>query len=415
MQKKITLTFVHYLLVISIGLLLWVFYRFLKTSSWKEGLETMQQTQTQTDTTNPASSSSSSSSLDTHCSTANASFDDLQNLPLREYALMASFNSAYDGKKVTADQLKEVLARGYRFIDFNVFVGQKPDAKTGMPGQKKVYVGFSDGNRPSLSDASMLLSEAMAVLHEFAFKKSFSQKSKDKGSMPFTEKTLPPPNSFGHSLGDVYASYPLFLHLRVFRAENSEVDVVKEMMVDLETDPSLYLRETAATTTNKQSKAIEVTGCTPLSVLKKKIIISMDILNLIQIYTPSSDSSAEKIPPTVRQNINQFVNILTGGHTWQAFYKYNDVEHNPKKTYLRLVDDTVRTNVDNFQIAFPLYVDAKNPPIHTWMVEASLQCAPIRVYLEDERCREAEEFFEHFKKPMVPLSYALTYSKTGTK
>lgn len=334
------------------------------TSSMEGFDQTNGQTNGQTNdqSKNPTSieSTNSSSSCNNLPLTA---FDDAKNLPLREYAIMSSFNSAYDGKAVSAQQLKEVLARGYRFIDLNVFVAD-PQNK----GEKKVYVGFAPDNKPTLADNALLFSEAMKIIHQFAFVKTPSKKAQERGRIPMTEKTIPQSN--GTSLEDNYKEYPLFLHLRIFRAENSNVDVIQEMlpMLHSEEGTTRYYR-TKANVKDKakpkpkgdaqpnanaqiDEKAISVSGCTLLGDIKKKIIVSMDITNLLQIYTPSVDSTADMIPDNVRESLHSFVNVFTGGHTWQAFYHYEDVT-DANTQLLRVIDSGKRTNIDRWFVAFP--------------------------------------------------------------
>jgi hypothetical protein len=323
-----------------------------------------------------------------------SAYEDTKNLPLREYAIMSSFNSAYDGKAVTGDQLKEILARGYRFIDLNVFV-----ADPGNKGEKKVYVGHAVDNQPTLGDNTLLFGDAMKIIHQMAFVKGKSKRSLEKGKIPMTEETIP--KSTDTSLEDNYKEYPLFLHLRIFRAENSNVNVVKEMMEMLEEEigSTWYHR--------KDKKAVPVSGCTKLGDLKKKVIISMDITNLIQIYTPTIDSSAELIPPDVRQLVHSFANVFTGGHTWQSFYHYEDVNAANTKL-LRVVDSGKRTNIDRWFIAFPFVSNKSNPPSIEWMRQFSVQCSPLRVYLDDASVEDTEAFFRNQKKPFVPMKYVLS-------
>lgn len=42
------------------------------------------------------------------------------------------------------------------------------------------------------------------------------------------------------------------------------------------------------------------------------------------------------------------------------------------------------------------------------MRQFSVQCAPIRLYLEDGAVDDTEDFFTKQKKPMVPMKYVLT-------
>lgn len=392
-MKPVQLGFHHFLLVCSVVLLLYAFYMLVRhrissislaassSSVSMEGLESM----------------NGEKSAPLSCGDK-VDYSNLKNLPLREYAIMSSFNSAYDGTSITAEQLTEVIARGYRFIDLNVFVGQT-DA-----GEKKVYVGYSPDNSPTLSDNSLLLTQALEIINKLAFVPTASAKSKSILALPLTAQSVNQ-NQNGESkpsLENNYYNYPLFLHLRAFRAENSTVDVVGEMMTALgeHTGTTWFYRD--------KNAAVPVTGCTLLESLHKKIVVSMDIQNLIQIYAPTSEPHADKIPQQVRDNLNSFVNVFTGGHTWRSFYHYDDVVAANTKL-LRIADSGKGTNVKEMFIAFPFRTDKSNPQILDWMRKFSVQTAPLRVYLNDDGADKAEEFFADMKKPMVPLSYVLAY------
>ena len=41
-------------------------------------------------------------------------------MPLREYCIKASYNSAYSGSVISADMIKHVIYRGCRFIDLQI-------------------------------------------------------------------------------------------------------------------------------------------------------------------------------------------------------------------------------------------------------------------------------------------------------
>ena len=308
---------------------------------------------------------------------------------------MSSFNSAYDGASVTADRLSEVMARGYRFIDLNVFMGQNDK------NEKTLYVGYSQDNAPTISSNTLTFTKALDMINKQAFVKTESSKTGAKSRIALTSQTVN--SAAGVSLGETYIQYPLFLHLRVYRAENSSVDVVGEIAKVMEhrAGTTWYYRNDA------DGSAKEVSGLTPMEDIRRNIVVSMDIMNLIQVYTPTSDPVATNIPEWVRQSLRQFVNVFTGGHTWRAFYHYNDISLENTKL-LRVADDSKHTNVANLYVAYPYHTDRSNPPsVKEWARKYSIQSVPIRTYLEDEGSESAEAFFEDMKKPMVPMSYCL--------
>lgn len=396
------------LLVFSIGIILYVFYQMVLPYRL-EGLETAdsllgslgntQSSSLTTDTVQPpASSSPSTGTAESKVQSsdrAQKTSMEIMKMPLRQFVIMSSFNSAYDGKAVTVERLSETMARGYRFIDLNVFIGQNENK------ENVLYVGYSIDNAPTISSNTLTFAAALDLINKQAFVKTESSKSIAKARVPLTASTVNKMPSA--SLGETYIQYPLFLHIRVYRATNSDVDVVGEVVKAMEVHKpgtTWYLR-------NPDGTATSVNGQTTLESIQRNIVVSMDILNLIQVYAPSSDPVATNIPEPVRQSLRKVVNIFTGGHTWRAFYHYRDVTAQKAKR-LEVVDDTRHTNVTNMFIVYPYKTDKSNPPsIKDWGRTYSIQAVPIRTYLEDEGVASTEAFFEDLGKPIAPMSACL--------
>ena len=47
----------------------------------------------------------------------------IQNLPLRELCIKASYSSAWSGSYVSTDMIKLILSRGYRYLDIPIYYG----------------------------------------------------------------------------------------------------------------------------------------------------------------------------------------------------------------------------------------------------------------------------------------------------
>ncbi len=385
-----------FLLFISIGIIIYVFVR---TTTWssREGMDGEILSEG-LNGGNVAAKSETVTPVATATATTNSNATNKTSaLPLREYAIMSSFNSAYDGKLVTAEQLSETMARGYRFIDLNVFMGENEQK------EKTLYVGYSPDNAPTISNNTLTFRAALELINKQAFVKTESAKPNPLSRVALTEKTVNRGTHSSVSLGETYSKYPLFLHIRVYRAENSTVDVVGEIAKEMENHrpgTTWYHR-------NNDGTATEVNGLTTLDTLDKKIVVSMDIANLIQVYAPTSDPVATNIPEPVRKSVRKFVNVYTGGHTWRAFYHYSDISLENTKL-LRVADDSIHTNVTNMYIAYPYRTDKSNPEsAKEWARKYSIQAVPMRLYLEDEGVEKTEAFFEDMKKPFVPMSYCL--------
>ncbi len=327
---------------------------------------------------------------------ANAEYQDTLNLPLREYVVQASFNSAYDYGDVSADTLGKRIAEGYRFLDLNVF-----SASGG-----ELYVGFSRDNAPVMTSVKLSFAEAIETIKSKAFVKPPASSSSESSSS--STPGVP-------TLADTYYKYPMFVHLRVYRPPESNEDVVQKIAKMLEKDDDLYLR--AGGSSGDKKRPVPVTGCTPLAALNKKLIFSMDIENLRQIYAPANTPSIEFVPQATREALRSFVNVMSGGHTLLSFYRYDDASLLSRTHKLRVENaldpnskQKYKTNAQHWSVVYPHPTDNNaNPDTAKLMLDSTIQLTPVRVYIKDEQLGKYTKMFESLKTPFVPLSFAHTY------
>jgi hypothetical protein len=177
-QQIIKYTF----LIFSVAVIIFIFYRQyyfaaqLHLQEYMAGLDD-----------NPQTNSTEACSTD---------FANAKNLPLKECCVKSSFNSAYDGTDVSADTIKQRIQEGYRFIDLNVF-----------SAEGEVYVGYSPDNAPTLISNKLLLSDALKQINDTAFSST---------------------TVFDSHFKDI-ASYPLFVHIRIYRKPNSNIDIISNV------------------------------------------------------------------------------------------------------------------------------------------------------------------------------------------
>ena len=327
------------------------------------------------------------------------------NLPLKEYAINASYNTAYDGNKISIDQFRKVLYMGCRFVDVNVFLTEK----------NKLYVGFSSDNAPTLVDTSLPFYDVIDCINNYAFKQDPDTKKKVEATnyIKYIHNTLDKPSVNGLTLQDSYYNYPLFLHIRVYRPPNSTADIVGEVANGLKALDNKYKYV-------DNGKPVKVTQYTPLKDIMRKVVVSMDIENILQIYASPPPYDPNNIPLETRKVIEKTVNIKTGGDNWSAFYKYSDVEKSTN-TMLKIMDDkisnnTFETNALNMKIVYPYYSnDNFNPNSYTYLLNHQIQTVPHRFYINDENLQKYIDLFEANKTPFLPLYYAYTYIHQKTK
>lgn len=331
-------------------------------------------------------------------------FEETKNLPLKEYAIQASFNSAYDGSKITIEQLARVIHMGCRFIDVNVFANDK----------EELYVGFASDNAPTLVDVSLPFYTLIQYMNSFGFVVDPDIKKKMESSdyEKMLANTMNKSNVHSRTIQDVYTEYPLFLNIRVYRPPKSKFDIIGKI--------ATVLKELKRTHVDATGNAIKITQYTRLGDLTKKVIITMDIENILQIYASPPPYDPNNIPVETRETIERIVNIRTGGDMWSTFYKYDDIEKNTY-TPLKIMDESLsgtdfETNALNMKLSYPFYTgDTSNPDFYAFLLNHQIQTVPHRFYIRDANLAKYIDLFKSNKTPFVPLYYAYTYVHKQTK
>jgi len=340
----------------------------------------------------------------------NNKYKSASDLPLREYCVKSCFNSAYNDttKTVTSDELTKRITEGYRFFDFNVsFVGDP---------KNDVIVGFSQDNAPTMTEGTLLLSEALKTISGKAFSSS---------------------TIFSAGMSNAY-SFPAFVHIRVYSGRNETgelktdiISKVAKIIVGTKNSPPAYsihfLRDSTGAPT-------QIDGCTNLSSIMGKLVISMDILNVLEIYAPVNYQFASTIPPETIAAMHTFVNILSGGSTFPAFYRYTEDSLIHRTNTLGLSDSSIvgslKTNTKNMYISFPHPDDVSKgtgsppnatgviqPNIERFILGRSIQFIPMRVYLGNDasgNLTKYEAMFSHVGTPFAPMTYVYKYLNSTT-
>lgn len=328
-------------------------------------------------------------------------FNDITNLPLKEYAIYASFNSTYDGNANTLEQLGTIMYEGCRFIDLNVFQ---------VNGE--YYVGFAKDNAPTLVEPSITLSKVIEYINTYAF--TIDSKIKDKVNASYNTmiaNSMQTSSSEKETIQKNYINYPLFVNVRVYRPPNSKTDISTGVLKVLTGKDGLRNLHV-----NSKRYAVPVNQFTRLNELSKKVILTMDYQNILQLYASvgSNIYDAKNIPVETMKQINQSVNIQIGSDNWQAFYKYADVENNSytmlthKDTYLD-INHSYETNTRVMKLAYPYFNEPANPDSYSYIQQHKIQTIPHRFYIDDNNLTKYNKIFHDHKTPFVPLYNLHTY------
>ena len=222
-------------------------------------------------------------------------------MPLNQYIVKSSYNSAISGKFVSIDMLRFVISRGCRFLDFEVvFLDDKP------------YVALTTDPEYTLLDTNnkILLSDVLSAVNSFAFSNP-APCQKD----------------------------PIFIQLRV-KSDDERVYTEIAKSIDVSLSHRLYKRELNPSTTFN-----DVMG-------KAVIIFDNDIhpkyKELSECKNPNSDTCYD---------LTKYVN-LTSNSSMSTKRKYLEFLETKKGKILTVMeDDTV--DVDTLTIAVPEYFSAE--------------------------------------------------------
>ena len=332
-------------------------------------------------------------------------FLDSENLPLKEYAIYGSFNTAYDGTQITLKQLGTIMYGGCRFIDFNVFYSDND-----------LYIGFANDNAPTMIDQSLKLSKLIEYLNQYAFRidEDIKKEVENTFASQIREFGGTTVNS-GQTIQKTYTKYPLFVNIRVYSPPDSEIDIlqlVSEQLIGPDGLKNLYRSENG-------KFAREVTQYTKLKDIQGKVILSLDFHNILQMYSGSPPYDPARIPPNVTRNAIKTANIQIGSKSWYAFYNYSDLE---KNTYneLTIVDAKItptisyETNTNTMKLVYPYYTDVSNPDSYKYIEKYKIQTVLNRFYKSDDNLTKYNNLFTDNKTPFLPLYHALRYIKQNT-
>jgi hypothetical protein len=266
------------------------------------------------------------------------------SLPIREFIVKSSYNSAISGQYTGKDAIKAVLERGCRFIDFEIYTRDS-----------KEYVSYSgDPEYKSMDTENRLaLSEAFATVIGYSF-----------------SKPSPSPND------------PLFVLLRI---KNNSAKT--------------YSRISALINYNFKRKLYrgEVNSGTFLKQLMGKVIIILD-----RTSSPNYKNYIPRdLPP--RNKLNNYISMETGTISFPK-YTYSDLVSIPQKKIMPSKKG-LRTDIDNFMIVSPQQIDQIKPPkpkdtISRWYPQFLL----YKFYKPSEELANYENLFNEFGSSFIPVS-----------
>jgi Phosphatidylinositol-specific phospholipase C, X domain len=279
-------------------------------------------------------------------------------LPLMEYCIKGSYNSALTGNYISNDMVIYQLGRGCRFFDFEVYY--VPDPKT---GQYSPQVGYStDGTFVSMnSENTILLDNVLSALVSSAFSQD-APNNKD----------------------------PLFINLRI-KSNNNDVYRAVASSVDFAISTKLYHEK--------------VDKRTIMSKLMGKVVLMVDKTINYNYTQFTGCASGDKNCYDLTKLIN-----VESGSTNMMLNRYINIL-NQTNIPLYIKDDNLHTNISMMNLVLPdtLPENAPNPDIKPFVIHYGCQIVPFKFYQQDSGLKQYEQFFNDNNAGIVPMSAGIIY------
>jgi len=288
------------------------------------------------------------------------------SLPLMEFCIKGSYNSAYTGNYISTDILNYQLSRGCRFFDFEVYYIKNADSGLYSP-----QVGYSiDGGFITIdSTNTILLDNVLAALVSSGFSSQYSPNNAD----------------------------PLFINLRI-KSNNNDIYKTVASSIHYALNGKLYEGT--------------VTKNTPIQELMGKVILSIDkTINYNYKNYTTCDTSNSTNNAVVCYDLKSFINIESGGENMNL-NRYANLS-NQTTLNLKIMDNNKNTNVSSMNLILPdiLPENAPNPDIKNYIINYGCQIVPFKFYKKDYGLHQYELLFNDNKGGIIPLNVALIYYK----
>jgi type II secretory pathway pseudopilin PulG len=303
---------------------------------------------------------------------------DIMALPLREYCIKASYNTALTGNYVNTDMITYILNRGCRFIDFEIFyIGETiVNDKNETITKYTPRVAYSTDNTFTTinTENSLLLDEVLTSVMNSAF-------------------SAPTPNN----------KDPLFINLRI-KSNNKEVYKAVATSIDNTIRQKIYVDTKKSQT---PYPAVQINNKTLLSDIMGKIIICMD-KTIERHYKDYTHCDAKD---QTCYDLTDYINVETGSNELNLL-RYSEVMEQCTIP-ITINNDNMRTTIKTMKYVVPntKYDNSKNPDISDFILKYSAQIPAYRFYRKDKDLELYEQFFNDNHSAFVPLAIAITYFK----
>lgn len=297
-----------------------------------------------------------------------ANFNGNTMMPLNQYIIKSSYNSAISGEYVNIDMLRFVIARGVRFLDFEI---------VSLDGKPYVALTSDPSFRIIDTKNKLLLTDVLEAVNAFSF-----------------SNPAPCPND------------PVFIQLRIKSDDPNVYEQVSKAI-----DSSLTHR--------RYKSAIDQN--TTFNDVKGKAVIIFDN-DIHPQYKELSD--CDNPDSDMCYDIKKYINFTSNSEisTKRKYLEFID----SKSGKILTVNEDNTVNVDKLTIAVPEYFnktnvkadsniftssDVEHPNIYTYTDNYNVQMLCYRYYMRDEQLDVCEQFFARHKSSFIPYYIGMAFIK----
>jgi hypothetical protein len=281
-----------------------------------------------------------------------------KNMPLREYCIKASYNTAYTGKNIDSKMVKYVLGKGCRFIDLQLHYSEKDGI---------VYVAnITDFNSKEMESNNRV---PLDTIFNVIAANAFSNIQSDMG--------CPNPKD------------PLFIHLRVIPDMGNNIYDLIVACINKNFSKNVLLL-------NNNDDSVRIDKYTQMN----DKIMGKALFLIDKTYNPEY--------ATLNQSFARMMNGETGGNTFQVL-DYSKIK-NMTKTPPTVKDDFKTTNIVEEKIVMPEILERyDSPSIINMVVNHGVQITLYSFYKQNDQLMQYEELFNNYKSGIIPIAYVIHY------
>ena len=307
-----------------------------------------------------------------------SSADSLKDVPLTQFFIKASYNSAYSGGYISDEMLRYVCSRACRFLDFEVYYLLDPVTKN-----YNSYVGYSS----DFSSVSPTIRNTENITFQYMLQKA----------LDYSFSSVSPARDD-----------PLLIKIR----GKSSPENLDKLMSLINNDilynynngyKSYFYCDNAANT--KHPVGLPITEKTTLGDIMRKVIF---------IFSENDKNTkflnkGENTEHTVYHNMTTAKTAKSAGLYGTTYIYYNNLQPNPP------VQKTV-TETLNIKEFYEVTPDSnretqQNPDIFSIIPQYGFQIVEMQYYNADQFLLVYETLFNNYSAAFVPLTYCMSFTR----